>query len=336
MSPRPVIASDSPATDAARAMGLRKAGPFSAVLCEVAREREEIVAMSADLRKYTDLLAFSSEFPDRYIEVGMAEQNLVAAAAGLARSGLTVVASSFAAFLSRRALDFTIMQVALARADVKLVGAVPGISATFGPSHTAIDDLAIMRAAPNMIVIDPCDPTETAQALRWALDYDGPVYLRQPFNRAATARPVSDSLPSFELGKCHVLREGTDLAIVAGGDRVINAVEAADVLAHEGIDATVVRSSSVKPFDADTIAEVAQEHRVLVTIENHSIYGGLFSAVSEVLARRGIGRRVTPLGVGDEFPPFGSPAHTSRTLGLDTDALVTTARNAVRARDHAA
>ena len=209
MSPQPVIASASHATDAARAMGLRKAGPFSAVLCEVAREREEIVAMSADLRKYTDLLAFSAEFPDRYIEVGMAEQNLVAAAAGLARSGLTVVASSFAAFLTRRAQDFTIMQVALARADVKLIGAVPGISATFGPSHTAVDDLAIMRAAPNMVVIDPCDPTETAQALRWALDYDGPVYLRQPFNRAATARPVSDSLPSFELGKCHVLREGT-------------------------------------------------------------------------------------------------------------------------------
>jgi transketolase len=321
---------DPEVSGAAKAMGIAaKAGPFGAALVEAGRDRGEIVALSADLKKYTDLAAFAEEFPDRYVEVGMAEQNMIAVAGGLAASGLTVVAATFASFLTRRAHDFTIMQVALPKADVKLIGSVPGISSTFGPSHTAIDDLATMRAVPGMIVIDPADPVETAQALKVALEHDGPVYLRQPFNRPSSARSGRVDLPGFELGKAAIIRNGTDVAIIAGGDRLTDALEASDCLAADGIDATVVRSSTVKPFDADTVAEVAARHRVLVTIENHSVYGGLFSAVSEVIVLRRVACHVVPLGVREEFPPFGSPAYVAARLGMNADTLVRVAKQAL-------
>jgi transketolase len=315
-------------TGAAAAMGMRvKAGPWGRALVDAAARRADIVAASADLKKYTDLSAFAATFPDRYIAVGMAEQNLMMTAAGLARAGLTVVATSFAAFLGRRAVDFAIMQIALPRANVKLVGATPGISATFGPSHTSIDDLAVWRAVPNMVVIDPADPVEAAQALTMALDYDGPVYLRQPFDRAA-ARRTTD-LPPFELGKAAVLRVGADVGIVASGDRVPEALTAADTLAGDGIDATVLRVSTIKPFDGDAVADVAARTRRLVTAENHSIIGGLFSATAEALARRGLAVPVTPIGVPDVFPPFGSPEFTAELLGMTARHIADAARAAV-------
>lgn len=308
-------------TGAAAAMGLRsKAGPWGQALLDAAAERDDIVAVSADLKKYTDLTAFAKCYPDRYVEVGMAEQNLVMTAAGLARAGLTVVATTFAAFLARRALDFAIMQIALPRANVKLIGATPGISATFGPSHTAIDDLAVWRAVPNMIVIDPADPAEAAEALTVALDYDGPVYLRQPFNRASAKRIVE--MPPFELGRAALLRDGADVGIIASGDRVGEALIAADVLATSGVHAAVLRVSTLKPFDGDAVADLAARTGRLVTAENHSVIGGLFSAVAEALARRGVTVPVRPVGVPDVFPPFGSPDYTADLLGMSSRHIV--------------
>ncbi|WP_343598851.1 transketolase C-terminal domain-containing protein [Mycobacterium sp.] len=315
------------ATGAAAAMGMRaRAGPWGRALVDAAARRPEIVALSADLKKYTDLSAFAAEFPARYIAVGMAEQNLVLTAAGLARAGLTVVATSFAAFLSRRAADFAVMQVALPRADVKLIGATPGISATFGPSHTSIDDLAVWRAIPHMVVVDPADACEAAQALTVLLDYDGPVYCRQPFDRPAARH--TPELPPFELGKAATLRDGGDVGIVASGDRVPEALAAAETLAGEGIQATVLRVSTIKPFDGDAVADVAARTRRLVTAENHSIVGGLFSATAEALARRGLGVPVVPIGVPDVFPPFGSPAFTAELLGMTSRHIADAARSA--------
>ncbi len=315
-------------TGAAAAMGMRvKAGPWGRALVDAAARRPDIVALSADLKKYTDLSAFAAAYPDRYIAVGMAKQNLVLTAAGLARAGLTVVATSFAAFLSRRAADFAVMQVALPRANVKLIGATPGISATFGPSHTSIDDLAVWRAIPNMMVIDPADAYEAAQALTVALDYDGPVYLRQPFDRPAASR--TQDLPPFELAKAALLRDGDDVGLIASGDRVSEALTAADTLAGDGIDATVLRVSTIKPFDGDAVAGVAARTHRLVTAENHSIVGGLFSATAEALARRGLGVPVTPVGVPDTFPSFGSPEFTAELLGMTSRHIADAARAAV-------
>ncbi|CAJ1493097.1 transketolase C-terminal domain-containing protein [[Mycobacterium] kokjensenii] len=316
---------------AAAAMGLRaKAGPWGQALVAAADQRDDIVAVSADLKKYTDLTAFAKTYPERYIEVGMAEQNLVMTAAGLARAGLTVVATTFAAFLSRRAADFAVMQIALPRADVKLIGATPGISATFGPSHTAIDDLAVWRAVPNMIVIDPADPDEAAQALTAVLDYDGPVYLRQPFNRASARR--TQEMPPFELGRAALLRDGTDVGIIAGGDRVGEALAAAETLAESGVAAAVLRVSTLKPFDGDAVAELASRTGRLITAENHSVIGGLFSATAEALALRGVAVPVTPIGVPDVFPPFGSPDYTADLLGMGARHIVQAALGATGCR----
>ena len=309
--------------DAEAEMGMvAKAGPFGQTLVEAARQRPDIAAVSADLKKYTDLTAFAQMFPERYVEVGMAEQNLVCVAAGLAKSGLTVVATSFAAFLSRRTLDFIVMQVALPRARVILVGATPGVSATFGPSHTTVEDLAMMRAVPNLTVLDPTDPQEAAEALAWALECDGPVYLRQPFNRASTQRPEGQVLPPFEVGRAHVVREGEDLTMVVTGDRLQSALRAAESLARDhGVESAVIRATSVKPFDDETVAHWAHRTGRVLTVENHSLHGGLFSTVCEVVAARAIAARVAGNGVKDVFPPFGTPGHVPVVLGM-TDADV--------------
>lgn len=313
----------APVRSAEEEMGLlARAGPFGQALVAAARQHDDIVAVSADLAKYTDLGAFAELFPERFVEVGMAEQNLMCVAGGLAHSGLRVVASSFGAFLTRRALDFLVMQIALPRARVTVIGGVPGIAASFGPSHAGIEDLAALRAIPHLTVIDPCDPVEAAEALRWSLDHDGPTYLRLPFNRPSSARPEGQVLPPFAPGKAAVLREGTDLVLVAGGERLQTALRTADALAVQGVSAAVLRASSVKPFDAETVAVWAGKTGKVLTVENHSLAGGLFSQVCEVVASRAIRARVAGNGVPDRFPPFGTPAHVPAQMGMsDADVL---------------
>lgn len=315
-----VKAAGEPIGGAAANMGMRsRAGSFGKALLAAAATRPEIVGLSADLKKYTDMTAFAEVYPDRYVEVGMAEQNLVMVAAGLAHVGLVPVATTFAAFLTRRAHDFTIMQVALPKANVKLIGSVPGILSSFGPSHTSIDDLAIMRAAPNLVVIDPSSSIEAGEALAAALDHDGPVYLRQPFDRG-DADEVPGR-PPFRLGQIAMLRDGHDVAIVALGAMVKHALCAADLLAERGISAAVTATPTLKPFDAEAVAALAERVRVVVTVENHSVVGGLFSTVAEALVRHGVCRRVEPVGVRDVFSPFGSFDYLVQVLGMDAPAI---------------
>lgn len=324
------------ATGAAAQMGIgaRISGPFGSALIAAASERDSIVAMSADLKKFTDLTEFAALFPDRYFEVGMAEQNLVMAAAGAASTGLTVVASSFGAFLNRRAADFAVMQIALHRRDVKIIGAVPGVTASFGPSHTSIEDVGYWRSVPNMTVIDPVDPVECAEALTVTLDIPGPVYLRQPFNRAVSTRDEGATIRGFELGKAHIVREGGDIAIISAGDRLFDALEAADTLAAKSINATVVHSSTLKPFDTATVATIAERFGRVVTIENHTVYNGLFSAVSEVIARNGLRCRVEPVAVDDEFPMFGTPDYVAGRLGLTPQGVIRAVRKLIENSTH--
>lgn len=314
---------------AAASMGLQvQAGRFGKALIYAAERRAEIVALSADLKKYTDLSAFAEHFPDRYFEIGMAEQNLVMVAAGLANAGLVPVATSFAAFMTRRAHDFTVMQVALPRLNVKLVGAVPGLLCSFGPSHASHDDIAIMRATPNMVVIDPTCAAETGEAIAAALDHDGPVYMRQPFDRGEDDA-IAGRAP-FRIGKAVRLREGGDVGIIATGAMVHRAIAAAQLLAAEGIHATLLSMPTIKPFDAEAVAELAERTGAIVTVENHSVTGGLFSATAEALAERGIPAVVKPIGIRDTFPPFGEFDYLVRILGMDTKDIAEAARAALR------
>lgn len=309
---------------------LEKSGPFGHAILAIGERRPDVVALSADVAGVTGLAPFAQRFPDRFVNVGMAEENLISVAVGLSKAGFTPVATTFAAFATRRALDFVAIQCALNRANVKIVAALPGIYSTFGPTHQGIDDLAHMRALPNMTVIDPCDNVELQEAAEAAVEYEGPVYLRELLGRETEDVDRGDH--HFEIGPAQLLCEGTDVGIIASGIMVRRAQDAVATLAERGVSAALLKVSTIKPFDGEAVERLARETGALVTAENHSVIGGLFSAVSEVLARRGAGVPVRPVGVRDEFCSFGSNEYVARTHGLTADAVVTAAGEAIAAR----
>ncbi len=309
---------------------LAKSGPFGHALLEIGERRSDVVALSADVAGVTGLSPFAQAFPDRFVNVGMAEENLIGVAVGLWKAGFTPVATTFAVFATRRALDFIAIQCALNRANVKIVAALPGIYSTFGPTHQGIDDLAHMRALPNMTVIDPCDNAEMAEATHAAVDFEGPVYLRELLGRETA--DVDRGGHAFRIGEGQILREGTDVGIVTSGVMVSRSMDAADALAELGVSAAVLKMSTIKPFDGASVLALARETGALVTAENHSIVGGLFSAVSEVIAREGAGVPVRPVGVRDEFCSFGTNPYVARTHGLTADAVVEAAHVVLASR----
>jgi transketolase len=307
---------------------LAKAGPFGRAMLEIGTRRPDVVALSADVASVTGLAPFAQAFPDRVVNVGMAEESLISVAVGLEKAGFTPVATTFAVFATRRALDFIAIQCALNRANVKIVAALPGIYSTFGPTHQGIDDLAHMRVLPNMTVLDPCDNAEMEEAAHAAVDLRGPVYLRELLGKET--EDVDRGRHRFEIGPAQLLRGGTDVGIVTSGIMVRRSIDAADELARDGIDAAVLKVSTLKPFDGDSVFELAERTGALVTAENHSVIGGLFSCVSEVLARRGSAAPVRPVGVMDEFCSFGSNDYVARTHGLTADAVVAAVRDVLR------
>jgi transketolase len=309
---------------AAASMGeTAKAGPFGKALVAYAERHEDVLGLTGDLAKYTDMLAFRERFPDRFIDVGMAEQSLVSVAAGLEMAGYRPVATTFAVFLSRRALDFVSQQVSLHSANLTLVGGLAGLCSTFGPSHQGIDDIAHMRALPNMTVIDPCDPVEMEQATVAAIEHEGPVYLRQLLGKEPVV--LDPDRHRFEIGKAVRLREGSDLGIVASSIMVKHALEAAEELAAEGVSAAVLKVSTPKPFDGDAVAELMAECGALVTAENHLLAGGLFSCVAEALAVRGVPGRVVPVGMRDEYGSFGTLEYNKAQHGMETKSILAAA-----------
>jgi transketolase len=267
------------------------AGPLSQALLELAPDHPDLLAVSADVVKYTDLAAFAERYPDRVLNVGMAEQNLVAVAAGLSKAGFVPFATTFGVFATRRALDFIEIQAALSGANVKICGGLPGVMSTFGPTHQAIDDLAHMRAVPGLTVIDPCDAAEMRAAAVAAYHHDGPVYLRLLLDKAA---PLPEPRAPFRIGEAVRLAEGSDVAIVASSFLVGLALAAARQLAGEGISAAVLKVSTLRPFDAPAVAALASGVSAVVTAENHTVVGGLASSVAEVLAREGLAGRCAP------------------------------------------
>ena len=296
------------------------AAPFGQALIELVKTREDIVGLSADLSKYTDMHVFANAHPDRFYQMGMAEQLLMSAAAGMAREGFTPFATTYAVFASRRAYDFICMAIAEENLPVKIVCALPGLTTGYGPSHQATEDLAIMRGMPNLTVIDPCDAVETAQATHAIADHPGPAYMR--LLRGKVPDVLGEYGYEFEIGKAKVIRDGTDVLFVSSGFMTMRTLDAATALARDGISCAVLHSPTIKPLDEATIArEAARGGRLVVTAENHSITGGLGEAVAGALMRRGIHVPFRQVALPDEFLDAGALPTLHDQYGLSVGAI---------------
>ena len=300
---------------------------YGDALVDAALADERIVALCADLVPPTETDRFRDELPERFHNVGIAEANMIGMAGGMARSGEIPFCHSFCAFITKRVLDQVTMQAAYPNLPVKIVGFLPGIATLLGVSHQAIEDVAIMRAVPNMAIFEPSGPDYHAAMVKLALDWDGPAYLRM--KRPETTPPPFEAL-SLEVGKGVMRREGGDIAIISAGLCVAESLKAAEALASEGIDASVVDMASLKPIDADLVLELAAATGAVVTAENHSVTGGLGSAVAEVLMDEGIGLPFRRVGVQDRFCEGGTTPYLMNKFGLDALAISEASRAVMR------
>jgi len=296
--------------------------PFGKALVEVARTRPEIVGLSADLAKYTDLHIFAQAYPDRFYEVGMAEQLLMSAAAGLAREGFVPFATTYAVFAARRAYDFICMAIAEEALNVKIVCALPGLTTGYGPSHQATEDLAIFRGLPNMTIIDPCDAHEIEQVVPAIAAHDGPVYMR--LLRGSVPCLLDEYGYRFELGKAKLLRDGADALVIACGFMTMRALEAAYRLAADRIGLAVLHVPTIKPLDVETILrEAGRTGRMVIVAENHTQIGGLGEAVAGVLMRAGVHPPAfRQIALPDAFLDAGALPTLHDRYGISTDAMV--------------
>ncbi len=309
-----------------KAMGVDEGGdarptvdaPFGTALIEAQRRRGDIVGLTADLGKYTDILPFRDAYPDRFFNVGMAEQNLVAVAAGLARTGTVPFATTYGVFATRRAYDFIAIALAHSRVNVKIVAGLPGLTTGYGGTHQAIEDVALMRMVPSLVVIDPCDATDIMQVTHAIADYDGPVYMR--LLRGKVPRVLDPDTYRFEIGKAFVLREGSGVGIVSTGLMTEHALDAAAAL-----DAGVLHVPTLKPFDAETVAAFAARHGAVVTAENHVSAGGLATQVRECLFEADVQVKVAAVGIPDAFIELGAAPTLMARNGLTADGITAAA-----------
>jgi transketolase len=303
--------------------------PFARTIVELGHQRPELVVLSADLSKYTDIAPFAQTFPERFFQVGMAEQNMMGIAGGLAKTGFVPVAVTYCVFATRRAGDQVQMALSTGRHTAVVAAFLPGITTPFRASHQGNDDLAIMRAVPGMTVIDPMDATELSAALRAAVEVPGPVYLR---GLRGQVPAVLEAPIEFTVGATRLVRGGGDLGFIGTGLGTCWALEAAEILGAAGIQAAVLHAPTLKPFDAEAVAAFARRSRVVVTVENHSIIGGLGSAVCEAIAEAGVPCRVARCGVPDTWGEAGPLDYLRSRLNLDGASLARKATEIVEAR----
>ena len=297
---------------------------YGNILKELGEESENIVVLDADLSGSTKSAIFGKAFPERFFNMGIAESNMVATAAGLAAVGKIPFVNTFTVFLTTLGLIAARGQVCYGNLNVKFGGAYGGMSdALDGASHHALEDIAVMRTLPNMRVICPADAAAARWATRWAAENYGPVYLR--LSREAFP-DLYGADAKFELGKGAVVRGGSDVTVIACGIMVHKAIEAAEALAAEGVSVRVVDMYSIKPIDAELIARCAFETGAIVTAEEHTIYGGLGGAVSEVLAHVGAGAPTEFVGTQDTFTESGKYADLLHKYGLDAAGVIAAVR----------
>ncbi|CAO3435773.1 transketolase family protein [Azospirillum doebereinerae] len=300
-----------------------KPAPFGHALVELARSRPEIVGMTADLGKYTDLHIFAKEYPDRFYQMGMAEQLLMGAAAGMAHEGMMPFVTTYAVFAARRAYDFIHQAIAEENRNVKIACALPGLTSGYGPSHQAAEDLALFRAMPNLTVIDPCDALEIEQVVPAMAAHQGPVYMR--LLRGSVPLVLDEYDYKFELGKAKLLRDGNDVLVISSGIMTMRALEVATALAADTVDVGVLHVPTIKPLDTTTILrEAAKTGRLVVVAENHTVIGGLGEAVAGALLRGGVTPTFRQIGLPDEFLDAGALPTLHDRYGISTGAMSAT------------
>ena len=300
---------------------------YGKALVELGGINDKIVVLDADLAAATKTGMFKKAYPDRFFDSGIAESNMMGVAAGLATTGYTVFASTFAMFAAGRAYEQVRNSIAYPHLNVKIGATHAGISVgEDGASHQCCEDIALMRVIPSMVIINPADDIEARAAVFAAAEYEGPVYMR--FGRLAVPR-IFDESYKFELGKAVTLREGSDVTIIATGLMVNEAIEAAKALADEGISAEVINIHTIKPFDKEAVIRSAAKTGAVVTAEEHSIIGGLGGAVAEALCESGKPVPVVRLGVNDVFGRSGPAVELLHIYGLDAQNIVAKAKQAI-------
>jgi transketolase len=293
---------------------------YGDTLAQLGSENKGIVALDADVGSSSKSLVFGKEFPSRYFNVGIAEANMVAMAAGLATTGKIPFANTFAAFMVLRAGDPVRSLIAYTNLNVKLAGTYAGLSDSYdGASHHAIADIAFMRAMPNMTVISVSDPVEAELATRAAAAYQGPVYLR--LSRAEAPVVFDKKSYDYQIGKGVTLKDGSDLTLVATGYMLVKAIEAAELLAKKGISARVVDIHTIKPIDSELLVQCARQTGAIVTVEEHNVFGGLGSAVAEVLATK-LPVPLEIVGIADTFAESGDYEKLLGKYGLQAADIV--------------
>ena len=298
-----------------------KAAPFGKALVELGAQRPEIVGMTADLAKYTDLHLFAQAYPERFHQMGMAEQLLLAAAGGMAKEGLVPFATTYAVFGTRRAYDFVHQVIAEENLNVKMCFALPGLTTGYGPSHQATEDIAMMRGIPGLTIVDPCDALDIEQAVPQIAAHKGPVYMR--LLRGNVPLVLDEYDYKFELGKARLLRDGNDVLVISSGFMTMRALEVAQELAADNVGVAVLHCPTIKPLDEAAIVEaVRYKHRLVVVAENHSVIGGLGESVASALLRH----RVQPAGfelagLPDAFLDAGALPTLHERYGISREAL---------------
>lgn len=298
-----------------------RAAPFGQALCALAESRPEVVGLTADLAKYTDLHLFAQAYPERFFQMGMAEQLLMAAAGGLAKEGFMPFATSYAVFATRRAYDFIHQVIAEEGLNVKLCCALPGLTTGYGPSHQATDDLGMMRGIPGLTVIDPCDATEIEQVVPLMAAHPGPVYLR--LLRGQVPVVLDEYGYQFAWGRAQLLRGGREVLIISTGLLTMRALEAAQQLSGGGADVAVLHVPTIKPLDEATILrEAAVPGRLVVVAENHAQIGGLGEAIAALLMRHRITPAFRQIALPDAFLDAGALPTLHDRYGISTAAIV--------------
>ncbi|MGO0791869.1 transketolase family protein [Herbaspirillum seropedicae] len=298
-----------------------QAAPFGKALVDYAADRPEIVGLTADLAKYTDLHLFQKAYPERFFQMGMAEQLLMAAAGGMAKEGLVPFATTYAVFATRRAYDFIHQVIAEENLNVKICCALPGLTTGYGPSHQATEDLAMMRAIPGMTIVDPCDALDLEQAVPQIAAHQGPVYMR--LARGNVPLVLDEYDYRFELGRAKEIRDGNDVLIISSGFMTMRALEVAKALEADKLSVAVLHCPTIKPFDeATVVAQVKKKNRLVVVAENHSVVGGLGEIVATTLMRH----RVQPAGfqlagLPDAFLDAGALPTLHDRYGISCEVL---------------
>ena len=308
---------DKPQSKEIKKMATRDA--YGEALLELGRTREDVVVLDADLSGSTKTKKFGKEFPKRFFNIGVSEQDLIGTASGLSLTGKLPFASTFAVFETGRAWEQIRQTVCYSHLNVKLVATHSGITVgEDGASHQAVEDVALMRVLPNMTVIVPADGNETRQVIHAVAAYNGPVYVRLGRSKIPQVMPEDYS---FKIGKAYTFHLGKDATIIAMGIMVAAALDAAEIMKRDGLDVGVINMSTVKPLDTESVLKAAEKSKLIVTAEEHSIIGGLGSAVSEFLSERHPAR-VVRIGIKDDFGCSGTSPELLNLYGLTSENIV--------------